>query len=161
MVTFNFQQNTCLTQNLSLELFLLSDFKISSMKRLLVSVVGILLVFALKAQTNEVGRISGALAAGNANGVSELFLTNVDLTVEANDDLYSKAQASQILRNFFERNQALKFIVNHEGTSRTNDIYKIGTLTTKTGAYRVTFFLKNEGGRYLIKELRIEKGGGF
>ncbi len=131
------------------------------MKKLLFSVLVILTTVTVCAQNNEVTRISTALSSGNAGGISDLLLNNVDLTVEGNDDIYSKAQASQILRSFFERNTVTRFTINHEGTSRTNDIYKIGTLTTKTGNYRVTFFLKNEGGRYLIKELRIEKGGAF
>lgn len=131
------------------------------MKKVLVSAVGLLLVNILFAQVNEVNKITASLNGGNAQGVSELFLNSVDLSVDGNDDVYSKAQASQILRSFFERNPALKFAVNHEGTSRTNDIYRIGTLITKNGSYRVTFFLKSEGGRYLIKELRVEKAAGF
>lgn len=131
------------------------------MKQFLLSAVGILVLNVLLAQTNEVNKISACLNSGNSAGVSELFLNNIDLSVDGNDDVYSKAQAAQILRSFFERNAAVKFSMNHEGTSRTNDIYRIGTLATKTGTYRVTFFLKNESGRYLIKELRIEKAASF
>lgn len=130
------------------------------MKKLLFALV-LMITQTGFAQVNEVGKINAALSSGDANAVSELFLANIDLSVDGNDDMYSKAQASQILRSFFTRNPALKFLVNHEGTSRTNDIYRIGTLTTKNGAFRVTFFLKNEGGKYLIKELRIEKAAGF
>lgn len=131
------------------------------MKKLLLSAVGVFLLNVLVAQTNEVAKISASFNGGNAGGVSELLLTNIDLSVDGNDDVYSKAQASQILRAFFERNPVIKFAINHEGTSRTNDIYRIGTLNTKTGNYRVTFFLKNESGKYFIKELRIEKAAGF
>jgi len=130
------------------------------MKRLL-SILLVVSALTMSAQNNEVTRISAAFSTGNVNSISDLLLNNVDLTVEENDDIYSKAQASELLRSFFSRNAAVKFTVNHEGTSRTNDIYKIGTLITKTGSFRVTFFLKNEGGKYLIKELRIEKAGGF
>ncbi len=131
------------------------------MKKFLMSAVGMLVLNVMVAQTNEVNKITTSLNSGNATGVSELFLSSIDLSVDGNDDVYSKAQASQILRSFFERNPVLKFSINHEGTSRTADIYKIGTLSTKTGSYRVTFFLKNEAGKYLIKELRIEKAAGF
>ncbi len=131
------------------------------MKQFLLSAVGVLVMNVAFSQAAEVGRISTAIGIGNASSVSELFLANIDLSVDGNDDVYSKAQASQILRSFFERNPVIKFAVNHEGASRTNDIYRIGTLNTKTGNFRVTFFLKNEAGKYLIKELRIEKAAGF
>ncbi|MES2630014.1 MAG: DUF4783 domain-containing protein [Bacteroidota bacterium] len=131
------------------------------MKKFLLSAVGVLVMNVMVAQTNEVNKITASLNSGNSSGVSELFLANIDLSVDGNDDVYSKAQAAQILKSFFDRNPALKFGINHEGSSRTNDIYRIGTLTTKTGSFRVTFFLKNENGRYLVKELRIEKAAGL
>ena len=131
------------------------------MKKFLLSALGVLMLTAIFAQNTEVTKISTSFNTGNSAGVSELFLSSIDLSVDGNDDVYSKAQASQILKSFFDRNPVIKFAVNHEGASRTNDIYRIGTLSTKTGSYRVTFFLKNENGKYLIKELRIEKAAGF
>lgn len=124
-------------------------------------IAGIFLSFNAFTQSIEVNKISTGLSTGNSSLISELFLSNLDLNVAGNDDVYSKAQATQILRNFFEQNSAMKFTVEHEGSSKNGDIYRIGTLTTKSGNYRVTFFLKNDGGKFMVKELRIEKAGGF
>ncbi len=131
------------------------------MKNLILSALLIMSYLTSAAQQAEVSKISAALNTGNSQQISDLLLANVDLSVAGNDDVYSKAQATQILRSFFEKNPAQRFSIEHEGTSKSNDIYKIGSLLTKTGTYRVTFFLKNEGGRFLIKELRIEKSGAF
>jgi len=35
--------------------------------------------------------------------------------------------------------------------------YSIGTLETSSGSYRTYYYLKNNSGTFLIKELRIEK----
>ncbi len=131
------------------------------MKNLFLSCFLILSFTFVFGQQAEIGRVSSGLSSGNGAAIGELMLANVDLSVAGNDDVYSKAQATQILKSFFDKNPVSKFSIDHEGTSKNNDIYKIGTLQTKGGNYRVTFFLKNDGGRFLVKELRIEKAGGF
>ncbi|HEX4888673.1 MAG TPA: DUF4783 domain-containing protein [Luteibaculaceae bacterium] len=127
------------------------------MKRILFIVLVSLMASKTWAQQADVERINAALSTGNAAKLYTSFLPNIDLTIDEVDNLFSKEQAAQVLRRFFEQHAAIKFNVQHEGTSRSNDIYKIGTLETKSGTYRVTYFLKKEGSAYLIKELRLER----
>jgi hypothetical protein len=132
-----------------------------TIKHLVLVILWGALSFNAYSQNSEVTRITSSLSTGNSTMLSDLFLNNLDLSVTGNDNVYSKAQATQILRNFFAQNAATRFTIDHEGTSPNGDIYKIGTLSTKKGNYRVTFYLKNESNRYMIKKLQVEKAGDF
>ena len=55
--------------------------------------------------TKDIGNdIAAAIRAGNARQLSGFFNNNVDLTVLGKEEMYSKAQAEQILRDFFQKN---------------------------------------------------------
>ena len=60
------------------------------------------------------------------------------------------------LHQFFKKNQPTDFIVKHQGASQNNDYYQIGTLKTNNGDFRVTYFIRKDGGEVLLKRLRIE-----
>lgn len=112
----------------------------------------------LHAQKEVKDQVVAALGSGNAGTVSKYMVGNVDLTLPNASDFYSKAQAEQILRKFFEEHGAKGMVIAHEGTNRTGDCYYIGDLTTGKGDFRVTFFLKKGGDGYQVKQLRIEPG---
>ena len=114
------------------------------------------LSFNVMGQTDTADRIAQLLEAGDANGLSGHFMNNVDLTILQTDDVYSKTQATQITKRFFDDHSPSGFSLKHEGKSKLDDHYRIGTLTTSNGEFRVTYFLKNHEGKYLIKQLRIE-----
>jgi hypothetical protein len=48
-------------------------------------------------------------------------------------------------------------VVKHDGVSQDGSKYSIGTLETVSGSFRTYYYLKNNNGSYLIKELRIDK----
>lgn len=114
------------------------------------------LAFSASGQTDTADRIAQLLQSGDANGLSGHFMNNVDLTILQTDDVYSKTQATQITKRFFDDHAPNGFSLKHEGKSKLDDHYRIGTLTTSNGEFRVTYFLKNHEGKYLIKQLRIE-----
>ncbi len=115
-------------------------------------VCGSLLSFAQ--DTSEQAKL--ALKNGNSKALSELFTSNVDLAVEDVDDVFSKSQAEQILKKFFEKNKPTAFKIVHEGKSRQDIEYKIGDLETSGGSYRVTINMKSVSGKMYIHQLRIE-----
>jgi hypothetical protein len=100
--------------------------------------------------------MTAALSSGNTGAITEQLMPNVDLTVPGSSDLVSKAQATGILKKFFDEHPAQGFTVDHEGNSKLGDHYCIGTLRTGKGAFRVTFLLKKAGDRFQVKQLRIE-----
>lgn len=107
-------------------------------------------------QSSTANDVANMLKSGNVNGLSGYFMDNVDLTILQSDDVYSKAQATQVTKKFFEEHPPKGFVIKHEGKSKLDDHYRIGTLSTSKGDFRVTYFLKNDNGSYRIKQLRIE-----
>ncbi len=97
-----------------------------------------------------------SLKSGNAKVLSEYFNQNVELVVLDNENVYSKAQAQQIVNNFFSNYQPESFTVIHQG-GKEGAKYVIGKLGTKGGKFRVYFLLKQKEGKEYIHQLRIEK----
>lgn len=93
---------------------------------------------------------------GNASTLSNYFNQNIELFVLDQDDVYSRAQAQQIVSNFFSQNKATGFSIIHQ-SGKEDSKFAIGKLTTTKGVYRVSFFVKNEDGKPVIHQLRIEK----
>ncbi len=93
---------------------------------------------------------------GNASQVSRFFDNTVELAFPDKSNSYSKSQAELVLRDFFSNNIVRKFEVIHKGDNSGSQ-YCIGTLETRNGIYRTTFFLKQKGDKQLLQELRFEK----
>ena len=75
-----------------------------------------------------------------------------------NDGVYSKAQAKQIVNNFFNSHtpEPQGFSILHQG-GKEGAKYVIGNLITNNGSFRVYFLLKKNNGKEYIHQLRIEK----
>ncbi|HRH37721.1 MAG TPA: DUF4783 domain-containing protein [Flavobacteriales bacterium] len=127
------------------------------MKRF-VLLITTLMVFAFgaSAQDAEKDLVVDALKMGNSHDLAALFIANIDLTVKENSDVYSKAQAEQIMRKFFNENPPVDMAIEHSGVSKSGDKYCIGILRTRSGYFRTTFFLKKTEAGFLVKQLRIE-----
>jgi len=97
-----------------------------------------------------------SLKTGNAATLSSYFNQNIELFVVDQDDVYSRAQAQQIVSNFFNQNKATGFSIIHQ-SGKEDTKYAIGKLTTNKGVFRVSFLVKNEDGKSVIHQLRIEK----
>lgn len=109
-----------------------------------------------KAQDDVKDKVVQAMRTGNSKELAAHFIPNIDLTVKETADVYSKAQAEQIVRKFFNDNPPVDLVVEHSGVSKLGDKYYIGILRTSTGYFRVTFFLKKTADVYQVKQLRIE-----
>lgn len=101
--------------------------------------------------------IATAMRSGDAKQVSAFFGPTVDLTLLDKEEVYGKGQAELILRDFYAKNPPKSFQLIHKGGSQEGTLYGIGTfLSTNGKSFRVSFYLKNSGGKKLIQELRIE-----
>lgn len=116
----------------------------------------IVLLFCLSSSAQIPEDIIISLRTGNANSLSKFFNKNIELVVVGKDDVYSKAQAQQIVSDFFKQNRAQRFNIIHDG-GKEGALYGIGNLTTKKGIFRVYFLLKKKGEKSYIHQLRIEK----
>lgn len=100
--------------------------------------------------------IGNALRSGDAKAVSRYFGATIDLTIVNQEEVYSKIQAEQILREFFSKNTPRNFSIIHKGESKDGSVYAIGSLVTAQGVtYRTYLFVKGQGNNALIQELRF------
>jgi hypothetical protein len=108
----------------------------------------------IKAQVPD--EILQSLKTGNSKTLSEYFNQNVEMVVLENDNVYSKAQAQQIVNKFFNSNPPENFTIIHQG-GKEGAQYVIGNLVTSKGTFRVYFLLKKSSGKDYIHQLRIEE----
>jgi hypothetical protein len=100
--------------------------------------------------------IAVAIRSGNANAVSAYFAEKVDMKVLDQENIYSKAQAESILKNFFAKHPVKAFTVVHKSAERNDSQFAIGKLTTANGTYRVHFLMKKSGNSATVHQFRIE-----
>jgi hypothetical protein len=101
--------------------------------------------------------ISNAIRSGDARQIATFFGSSVELSITNQEDVYSKAQAELILRDFFSKNTPKSFSILHKGSSKEGLLYAISSLVSSTGkSFRVSFYVKNSSNKNTIQELRIE-----
>ena len=100
--------------------------------------------------------ITESIKSGDIRALSGYFNSTIDLTVGSQENSYSKAQAEQILRDFFTENKPSSFSIIHQGFSKEGAKYAIGSLVTIHGkSFRVYLYVKQIEGAYLVNELRF------
>ncbi len=118
----------------------------------------LLTVGSVTAKADILTDIGNAIRSGDARSVARYFSSTVDLTILQQEEVYSKAQAEQVLRDFFSKNTPRSFNLIHKGVSKEGAKYAIGTLVTAQGVtYRTYFFVKQTSSGEFVQELRFEK----
>jgi hypothetical protein len=110
----------------------------------------------LFSQSDITPQVTSALKKGDAAALASFMMPGVELSITGQDNNLSKEDAQKVLTGFFRDHPATGFVVKHQGTSKLDDQYRIGDLTTTKGNYRVTFFMKKSGASLLIRQLKIE-----
>lgn len=105
-------------------------------------------------EVNIEGVIS-ALKSGSSADLSKYFDDSVELTLPDKSDNYSKAQAQQIVRDFFANNGVKGFELKHKGDGPTGH-YCVGTLQTNSGNFRTNVFMKVKNNKEVVKEIRFQ-----
>lgn len=120
-------------------------------------IISLVPCFSANALFDPYEDIANAIRSGDAKSVSRYFSNSVDLTLISQEDVYSKAQAEQIIKDFFNKNTPRSFSIIHKGESKDGAKYAIGNLSTSNGNYRVYYYFKVTGSSVYIQELRFMK----
>lgn len=107
-------------------------------------------------QGDIIDSLSAHFKTGNSKEIAVSFSPSVDLIIIDEEDVYSKAQAEQILRSFFSKYPPVKSAVIHRLNTNPNYRYGALSLLTKNGTFRVSITMKKSGTAFFITELRIE-----
>jgi hypothetical protein len=100
--------------------------------------------------------VISALRNGNATELAKYVDNNIELSLPSKTDNYSRQQAVVILQDFFSNNGVKSFEVKHKGDNGGNQ-FCIGTLSTRSGTFRTTFFMAEKGGKQFVKEIRFQQ----
>lgn len=123
-------------------------------KNMLVFLLVPLLIMA--GTTSNLDSIAQAIRTGNAKELASYFDTTIEIKINDKEGAYSKAQAEQVVKDFFVKNPPKGFSFMHDGESGGSAYYAIGSLTTANGKFRTYVYLKKKGESYLIQELSFE-----
>lgn len=108
-------------------------------------------------QTDILTEISQGIKEANADKISRFFNANIDLTTDNGEEMYSKVQATSVLRDFFVRYPVRSYTTLHKGQKEGAE-YVVGTyISTRNTSFRVYYFIKQNGETKLINDLRFEK----
>jgi hypothetical protein len=118
----------------------------------------LLFIAAISVQALDIyDEIANAIRSGDSRQIAVYFNSSIDLTIMNQEDVYSKAQAEQIVKDFLSKNSPKSFSLLHKGSSKEGTLYAIGNLVTLNGkTFRTSFFVKMSNGKYVIQELRFE-----
>lgn len=107
-------------------------------------------------QGDVVDTLSALFKSANSKEISKNFSSSVEMNINNEEDVYSKAQSEQILREFFTKNPPVNSSVVHLINTNPNYRFVILALGTKSGKFRVAITLKKSANVFLITELRVE-----
>ncbi|MDR1054941.1 MAG: DUF4783 domain-containing protein [Prevotellaceae bacterium] len=100
--------------------------------------------------------VANAVKKGQHSELSAYFAPSIECDILGKEDVYSKAQAIQVMRNFFSKYKAKNFVTLHK-SGKGQVKYIIGSYTTTAGEnYRMTFFVKQDNDNFLVQQIRIE-----
>ena len=120
----------------------------------------VLSVFCLnktaKAQSDFPKEIKKAFSAGDSKKLSNYFAQNVELQLIDKGDVYSKAQAALIMKNFFANNKPKSFTVESESKDKSSN-YAFAQLKTKRNNYRVFIAYQKKSREIIVNQMVISK----
>ncbi len=128
--------------------------------RKIIILVALLLTcsFVLKANLPE--GIASGFRSGNAQIVSKYLAPTLEVSIVGNSSMYSKTQATQVLRDFFNSNSPQNIVEKHNG-GRGNSQFSVFSFATGSEKFRATIFYKGSGEAARISQITIEKDNGF
>ena len=96
----------------------------------------------LIAQGDVINQVKSALNTGSSKELVKYLDKTSDIDIEGEKAAYSKTQAEEILKDFFQSYPPTNFQIVHQGASRAGSPYVIGQYSYKSGSFRVWIRLK-------------------
>jgi hypothetical protein len=102
--------------------------------------------------------INNYIKTGNSDKLSDYFFSTIEINLPNTKGSFSKAQAKQMIKNFFTTYPPLTFTIINEGTSgNEKSNYTIGTYETKNNKkFRVYYLIKEISGNSYLTILKFE-----
>ncbi|MEJ6599087.1 MAG: DUF4783 domain-containing protein [Crocinitomicaceae bacterium] len=101
--------------------------------------------------------VESAFKSGNAKDLVSIGKEKILINVDGIEGVYSKSQATLVLKKFFTKYPAKSFSYIHKGKGSSEGSFAIGTYTSGSSEFRVTVHFKKIKGNFKIESLAIEK----
>ncbi len=128
---------------------------------LILSISGIAGVSAQPAQNQANGQdvfvpIAKYIQNGDAERLAVWFAPNLEIDILGTNNVCSRQQAKQILKEFFVEYSPKSFNIQYR-SGKPPMKYAVGNLNAGGSKFRVTLFVKTQQEGNFIQQLRIEK----
>jgi len=111
---------------------------------------------SIGSQADIIDDLSAQFRSGNSKEIAKNFAPTIELIIIDEEDVYSKAQGEQILKDFFSKHQSTKTSIFHRINNSQNYRFGVIVLNTSKETFRVSVTMKKFNNAFLITELRIE-----
>ena len=118
--------------------------------------IAMIFCFSTVQAQEEANSIRTCFLKSDFGALSNYFDGEVRLSIEKEEEEVSKKEAEQRIRRFFSKNPIKDFKIIHEGGSGNKLRYLIGTTSSTSNNYRTYILYRQEKGKILISEVRIE-----
>lgn len=126
-------------------------------KNLLVLFIGFSTIhYPNQAQKDIIDGLALNFKAANFKDIGKSFAPSLELILLDEEDVYSKTQGEQILKDFFLKYPPTKAVVIHKINNNQNYKFGVLMLTTSKGTFRISITLKKIDKDFLVTELRVE-----
>jgi hypothetical protein len=116
------------------------------------TILVLLFATALFSFASSIDEVVSAIKVGDASRISKHFDNMVEISINEKSHNYSKSQAEMVLRDFFTNKGVKTFKVVHRGNTNDSE-FCVGSLTTESGEFRTTIFMKIRGDKKIINSL--------
>lgn len=125
------------------------------MKRFyLTSLILLLLVSAVSA--DQIDSIAWLIKQGNSERLSQLLSPTVEITMNDQENTYSKRQAVAVVKKFFDEHRPVTSKLLHKVNSGSKFLFGVVIYTSTNGVYRIGYTIDITEKSTRIIELRIE-----
>ena len=126
------------------------------MKQLYLPLAIIFFMTSAVALADSIDKVAELIRQGNTRVLSKIFAENVEITLQDEENVYSKVQAGLILDKFFSQNKPVSIKMLHKVNSNSSYLFAVLIVNTQKGPYRIAYTLKENEGSLALIELRIE-----
>lgn len=99
-----------------------------------------------------------AISAADAGQLAQFFDVAINLSIPDSEGTFSKKQATQLLKFFFDRNPVKEFVLEIEEKTDEDSSYLIGYYRTTEGKnYRTFILIKKLTETGLIRQIQFEE----
>jgi hypothetical protein len=116
----------------------------------------LVIFYVIPTAAGPIEKVAELIRQGNVSELSKMFAANVEISMQSEDNVYSKVQAGLILDKFFSQNKPISVKIFHKVNTNPKYQFAVVILNTQKGPFRITYTLKDTDGTLVLIELRIE-----